>query len=315
MNDFFDYLMTNENCTEQSIKLFKCLKLEWFKEFDFSSLSIDDIGCLLRSKVTSYHSMKYIYRLLLLYLNYTGCNQLLYEELNSIGFNEFCMTYKPKTSKFISHSEFLEICKNIDTFEEYNELYQLTLFQSIYEGIYCGDYSVLYNLRASDVDVNNNTVTLRNSEDEVYTIPISSDLANNLIALSREPYWYSRNRNCDRCEHRLYGDYVDSCLKTAYKNGETKNRKYSYYRIIKKIANEYTDKNLSSRYIFISGLIQHIKLELQKNDLTLDDAFSRGRKNKMIHSIISEQILKYKYSGTVSDLRKYVNGFIDDFKD
>lgn len=313
--NFLDFLK-EEGTKDSVINVYKSLK--WLSEHDYTNYSIADIeNMLINQKITSYSKFIIHYRALSSYLKYIG-NIRLYDELNNTYMDDLWFKIKPKTSgKYISYDDYLTICKDIENFEEYNALYQLTLFQCVYEGIYCGDFSVLYNLRASDVDETNNIVTLRNSEDEMYTIPISNDLANNLITLSREPYWYSKNRNCDECKFMMKGNFADSCLKVVTRKENYKERSSMYLRIIKKVSDEYTDKKLSAKRIFVSGLIKRIKDELDIYNITLEDAFSFWCANRIVHKIINDICNQYHYCENqqgINLLRRMLKGFIEELK-
>lgn len=212
--------------------------------------------------------------------------------------------YAPR--KFISSAEFEDIYDSILRHEEHNALYYASLFASIYHGIYSDDLSALKNLRASDIDG-----TSVHVGDIVIDIPI--ELSRNLLSLADSNTWWRNNR------YGVYkvgtkGLYDDSCFKVESRNGTTEyTYRYSYYRMLRKIAKEYVGRGLTPLQLYVSGIMSRLSKRLDDIGVALEDAFSDNNKNRSVSRIIRDELDYSGYDIEVRNFREMVKGHIDTF--
>ncbi len=214
--------------------------------------------------------------------------------------------------KFISNPEYERVLSDICMQEYYNPLYYRVLFRSIYEGIYNDDLSVLKNLRASDI--HGNIVTLREDNDHSYELVISDTLASELLELSCISIWKRPNRN-GVCRIHQKGLYKDTIFKIEDRKTTAKEGSYqfSYYARLRKISNEYLGYQLLPLQLFVSGIMYRINLKLHENGLSLKQAFSDNNRKPVVHTIISNELLRCNRQIEVGNLRELVKGHLDVF--
>ena len=223
------------------------------------------------------------------------------------------MAKKVAPKKFISHSSFESVYHEVGVYEEHNSFYQQTLFRCLYEGIYNDDMSVIKNLRASDV--NENTVTLREDNGNVYELLVSEKLANDLKALGDINVW-ERNNRFGVCKIKITGLYEDSCFKVENRKGSKENAyRYTYYRILRKISKEYLEYNLLPLQTYISGIMYRIKLNMREHDIKIKEAFSDMNKSRLVRSIISDELIRCNCNTEVKNFREMVKGHLEVFAD
>lgn len=213
--------------------------------------------------------------------------------------------------KFINNEQFKQIIHDIEMYEEYNSLYYTTLFQAVYEGIYNDDLSVLKNLRGKDI--NGNIVTLHEDSGHVYKIKVSERLAKDLKQLSHMDKWLRPNR-FGLCQVDVKGVYPDSVFKVESRTTNSENSyKFSYYSKLRKIAKEYVGHSLLPLQLYASGIMYRIKTELEKNNVTLEDAFSQSNRNRIAHMIIEKELIRTNSGIEIGNFREMVKGHIDVF--
>lgn len=212
--------------------------------------------------------------------------------------------YAPR--KFISSAEFEDIYDSILRHEEHNALYYASLFASIYHGIYSDDLSALKNLRASDIDG-----TSVHVGDIVIDVPI--ELSRNLLSLADSNTWW-RNNRYGAYKVGTKGLYDDSCFKVESRNGTTEyTYRYSYYRMLRKIAKEYVGRGLTPLQLYVSGIMSRLSKRLDDVGVTLEDAFSDNNKNRSVSRIIRDELDYSGYDIEVRNFREMVKGHIDTF--
>ena len=249
-----------------------------------------------------------------LYNNGLYDNENLY--LVSQSINKEILWRKAKVlapKKFISNELYEETILNIETFEPYNSLYYSTLFSCIYEGIYCDDMSVLWNLRGSDI--HDNIVTLRHNNGTVYDLKISHRLAENLKELSEIDVW-ERKARYGTIKINVSGEYVDSCFKIETRNNSSNNPdayRNAYYGKLRKIVKEYVEYNLIPSQIFVSGIMHRIKIELKKYDVSLQYVFAELGKNYKHTQVIKNELARCHYNIDTFNFNNIVSGHIDVF--
>lgn len=217
--------------------------------------------------------------------------------------------------KFLSHKQFKEVYHNIGMYEEYNALYYQTLFWCLYEGIYNNDMSVLKNLRAKDIV--GNEITLREDNGNTYKLIVPQQLADDLIELSSYDTWERKGRYETPVRIKIKGLYPDSCFKVEHRKEDSKTTySFSYYQKLRKIAKEYLEYNLLPLQIYISGIMYRIRLQLEKHNISLEDAFAYQSRDRLVGDIISQELKRCNYVNIkTGNFREIVNGYIEVFEE
>lgn len=230
--------------------------------------------------------------------------------VDSIDRKELWERTKPDDiQKFISHKQYEEVCHDIEMWEEHNALYYQTLFMAIYEGIYSNDMSVLKNLRAKDIE--KGKVILRPDDGKEYYLDVSNKLLNNLQELSEVATWEQTARY-GYIQLTLVGDYFDTCFKTVQRNAK-RNEAWSYHYRLKKVADDYIERPVRAYELFISGIAYRIAKELKANGITMQEAFAAHNRNKLIGSIISDELDRCHYSNQVKNFRELIENYLNVF--
>ena len=247
-----------------------------------------------------------------LYAKYLENDKLL-DIIQAIDRNALWKKAKPTASKkFISNEDFESTYHDVGIMEETNAFYYQTLFRALYEGIYSDDMSVLKNLRASDI--NGNVVTLHDDNGNTHDLEISLGLAEDLKELGRMQTWERKNK------HRIYeikveGLFPDSCFKTEIRKGSSKySYRFTYYRILRKIAKEYLEYNLLPLQLYTSGIMHRITLKLNEHNIDLEEAFSDQNRDRLIGKIISDELNRCGYVTEVKNFRQMVKGHLEIFR-
>lgn len=246
--------------------------------------------------------------------NYPFEGNTLLELVNSIDKKQLWKKIKPTArKKFVTYPDLKRVIKDIELFEEFNELYYKTLFRCIYEGIYCEDMSVLKNLRGSDV--HGNSVTLREDNGNVYNLTITSELASDIVELSHKQIWERRNRY-GVCRVDMRGIYSNSVFKVEErKSANTQNDKvrFCYYDKLRKICERYLDNNISPFQLYISGVMYRIVTKLKEQNININDAMSLHNRDKNIQMIIQEELTRSNYGSELGNFKEIVRGHSDIF--
>lgn len=215
--------------------------------------------------------------------------------------------------KFISYKQYKETVHEIGVYEDFNALYYQSLFKCIYEGLYNDDMSVLKNLRKSDIG--DGIVTLREDNGHIYKLKVSERLTYELKQLADINTWERQNR-FGVFEVEAKGVYPDSVFKVESRNRGTNSGdsyKFSYYNKLRKISKEYIDYSLPPFQLYISGLMYRIITELNKNNITLQEAFTEDSRNKTAYSIISKELIRCNYETNISNFKEIVKGHLEIF--
>lgn len=236
----------------------------------------------------------------------------LYQMIQSLDKKLLWKKAKPNAKKkFISYKQCKEVIHDIEMYEEYNPLYYTTLFQSIYEGLYNDDLSVLKNLRKSDID--ENIITLREDNGHVYKIKVSERLAKDLRQLADITTWKRPNR-FGICNVDMRGVYPDSVFKIENRSTASNDSfRFTYYAKLRKIAKEYLEYSLLPLQLFTSGVMHRIKVELEKNNISLEDAFADNSRNRMAHLIIQKELIRCNSNIETGNFRELVKGHLESF--
>lgn len=240
-------------------------------------------------------------------------NDNAYQIVQSLDKKLLWKKAKPNSKKkFISNEQFETIIKDIATYEEYNALYFELLFSCIYHGIYSDNMSVLKNLRSSDIQ-EDGMVTLREDNAHVYKIKIPLRLAKDLKQLATIDKWLRPNR-FGLCQVDMKGVYLDSVFKVENRTTNSDDSyKFSYYSKLRKISKEYVGYTLLPLQLYASGIMHRIKIELDKNNITLEEAFAQNSRNRTAHMIIEKELVRCNSSIEISNFRELVKGHLDAF--
>ena len=241
-------------------------------------------------------------------------NDNAYEILQSIDKKLLWKRAKPNAKrKFISYQQYEQIIKDISTYEEHNALYYELLFTCIYHGIYNQDLSVIKNLRSRDID-DDGMVVLREDTGHIYKFKIPERLAKDLKQLASINTWERKNR-FGLCKVDMRGVNNDSVFKIENrKTASEGSYRFTYYSKLRKIAKEYLEYNLLPLQLYTSGLMHRIKTELDKNDISLEEAFKDNSRNKTAHLIIQKELIRSNSGIEIGNFRELVKGHLESFK-
>lgn len=214
--------------------------------------------------------------------------------------------------KFISYEQYKRVVHDIAMYEEYNSLYYELLFSCIYFGIYNDDLSVIKNLRKSDIN-DDGMILLREDSGYTYKFKIPEKLALDLKKLADIDIWERPNR-FSVCKVDMRGLYPDSVFKIESRNTASDGSyRFSYYAKLRKIAKEYLEYSLLPLQLYASGLMYRIKIELEKNGVSLEEAFADNSRNRTAHMIIEKELIRCNSGIEISNFRELVKSHIDVF--
>ena len=240
-------------------------------------------------------------------------NDNLHQLVSSLDKKLLWKKCKPNAKKkFISEKDYQRVIKDIATYEEYNSLYYELLFSCIWNGIYNDDLSVIKNLRSSKID-DNGIVALEEDNGHAYKIKVPEKLASDLKQLANISAWQRPNRH-GICNVEMRGVYKDSVFKVEHRTTSSNGSyRFTYYSKLRKIAKEYLEHSLLPLQLYTSGMMHRIKTELEKNNISLVEAFADNSRNKMAHLIIQKELIRCNSSVEVGNFRELVKGHLDSF--
>ena len=236
----------------------------------------------------------------------------LYQMIQSLDKSLLWKKSKPNAKrKFISYNQFKETLDEIEKYEEYNTLYFQLIFRCVYEGIYNDDMSVAKNLRSSEIETN--TVVLHEDNGHTYKLKITEKLAEDLKKLEQISYWERPNRY-GVCKVDMRGAYYDSVFKIESRNTSSDGTyRHSYYARLRKISKEYIGYSITPLQLYVSGIMHRLNLELNKNNITLEEAFADRNYDKLSYSIIEKELVRCNYNGEVNHFKDLVRGHLESF--
>ena len=240
-------------------------------------------------------------------------NDNLYQLVNSLDKKLLWKKCKPNAKKkFISEKDYQRVVKDIATYEEYNALYYELLFSCIWNGVYSDDLSVIKNLRSSDIGIDG-TIVLNEDNGHTYKLKVPEKLASDLKQLASIGVWQRPNR-FGICNVEMRGVYKDSVFKVEHRSTSSNGSyRFSYYSKLRKIAKEYLEHTLLPLQLYTSGVMYRIKVELEKNNISLEEAFADNSRNKMAHLIIQKELIRCNSGIEVTNFRELVKGHLDAF--
>lgn len=240
-------------------------------------------------------------------------NDNAYQILQSLDKKLLWKKAKPfSKKKFISHEQYQRIIKDIATYEEYNSLYYELLFSCIWYGIYSDDLSVIKNLRSRDID-DDGVIVLREDNGHTYKLKVPEKLALDLKQLANISTWQRRNR-FGICNVDMRGLHSDSVFKIENRSTASNDSfRFTFYAKLRKIAKEYLEYSLLPLQLYASGIMYRIKSELEKNDISLEEAFANNSRNKTAHLIIEKELVRCNSGIEIGNFRELVKGHLDCF--
>lgn len=240
-------------------------------------------------------------------------NDNLYQLISSLDKKVLWKKCKPNAKKkFISNEDYKRVIKDIATYEEYNSLYYELLFSCIWHGIYNEDLSVIKNLRSSKIN-DNGVITLEEDNGHAYKIKVPEKLASDLRLLASINIWQRPNR-FGICNVEMRGMHKDSVFKIEHRSTSSNGSyRFTYYSKLRKIAKEYLEHNLLPLQLYTSGIMHRIKTELNKNSISLEEAFADNSRNKMAHLIIQKELVRCNSNIEIGNFRELVKGHLDSF--
>mgnify|MGYP003304146361 CR=1 FL=1 len=240
-------------------------------------------------------------------------NDNLYQIASSLDKKMLWKKCKPRAKKkFINNEEYQRVIKDIATYEEYNALYYELLFSCIWNGLYNEDLSVIKNLRTSNIG-NDGVVILEEDNGHIYKLKIPEKLASDLKKLADINTWQRPNR-FGICNVEMRGAYSDSVFKIENRSTASNDSfRFTYYAKLRKIAKEYLEYSLLPLQLYTSGIMNRIKVELEKNGVSLEEAFADNSRHKMAHLIIQKELIRCNSSIETSNFRELVKGHLDSF--
>lgn len=240
-------------------------------------------------------------------------NDNAYQVVQSLDKKLLWKKCKPQAKKkFISNEQYQMIIKDIATYEEYNALYYELLFSCIWNGIYSDDLSVLKNLRKSDIQ-DDGIITLQEDNDHIYKLKVPEKLALDLKKLADINIWERRNR-FGVCKVDMRGLYSDSVFKIENRSTASNDSfRFTFYAKLRKIAKEYLEYSLLPLQLYTSGIMHRVKTELEKNGISLEEAFADNSRNKMAHLIIQKELVRCNSNIELGNFRELVKGHLESF--
>ena len=240
-------------------------------------------------------------------------NDNAYQVIQSIDKKLLWKKCKPRAKKkFISNEQYQMIIKDIATYEEYNALYYELLFSCIWYGIYNDDLSVIKNLRKSDIG-DDGMIKLTEDNGHTYKLKVPEKLASDLKQLASINTWQRRNR-FGVCNVDMRGLYSDSVFKIENRSTASNDSfRFTFYAKLRKIAKEYLEYSLLPLQLYTSGIMYRVKTELEKNSISLEDAFADNSRNKMAHLIIQKELVRCNSNIELGNFRELVKGHLESF--
>ena len=240
-------------------------------------------------------------------------NDNAYQIIQSLNKKLLWKKAKPQAKKkFISYEQYQRVVKDIATYEEYNALYYELLFSCIWLGVYSDDLSVIKNLRSSDIG-DDGVIVLREDNGHTYKFKVPERFAKDLKQLSNVNVWQRPNR-FGICNVEMRGSYPDSVFKIESRSTASDDSyKFTFYAKLRKIAKEYLEHSLLPLQLYTSGVMYRIKIELEKNNITLEEAFADNSRNKMAHLVISKELIRCNSGIEIGNFRELVKGHLDSF--
>lgn len=170
----------------------------------------------------------------------------------------------------------------------------------------------LFNEQAQDIIIPDRAfVTLHDDSGEVFDLDISKDLAGKLLDLAAKTEATRRNRN-NTFLVPIYGRDSDSVFKFEKRSGNGL-PSHNLYRILRRINKNFVGFSIRPYHLYLSGVMNQIKKNLEANGLSLEFAFETYPMQRMGQKIIQDELNRVHAVCDRNQLRGIVSGFIGDF--
>lgn len=237
---------------------------------------------------------------------------------------EFCR------QKYFNNDMFKKICEEIELNEEYNSAQYITLFQSIYEGIYDKNLTPLFDLTTDNISVKQNKITFYDNNKKSVELNVSEELIENMLKLSKCNTWFTRNCKGTISKREIKGKRPNSIFKSEVRKArsaeteinsklEVENSRLQHvlYRRLRKITEEYFgDGKIEPFQIYVSGILNRICNQLAEKGLPVELLFKENLpRNSVAYEIIENELLKSNYCNndnlyeSLNSLRYQIRGY------
>lgn len=314
-----DFILSVNNNSQNTMK-----KYSWIGDLDNNITAKEFEKIIIDHEPKSKREITVILNTAARYAKYCGDNNILnvVEEVRKIGRKNIWLTAKPNAKKiFISHSDFEKVKNELDPQEKLdncfqnNTLFYRTLFWAVYEGIFNYNMDYLENLRATDIDMNNNSITLRDNNNETIVMEdLPEQLLIDLSECSKKEVWIQNKRGGSSAPYDLVGKYNDSCFKSVHQKANH-NLKASYQEKLKKITNYYFSGTISPTHIYYSGIAYRIGQRLKVNGITIEEAFRYKNNSWLPTKIIEQELKRSHYNNPVSKFKEIIDGHLEIMED
>ena len=224
---------------------------------------------------------------------------------------------KTASKRYISHKEFMEVIRKILTYTDdetnlLNTEYYAALFWCIYEGVYNSDYSLLINMRTSNID--KKTITIYDNDEAEYKFVFPKKLINLLITIGEQNVWETTNATIP-----IKGKYQDSCFKISQRVVKGKNgnrvRVYNSYWVAyrhryRTIVNTYIKRKLLPQELYVSGIMHRIILRAKKENIDWREIFKENNRDTKQNLIILQELKHSHYDVSIKRFREMVRDYL-----
>ena len=154
---------------------------------------------------------------------------------------------------------------------------------------------------------------MREDNGHTYKFKVPERLAKDLKQLASVNIWERKNR-FGTCKVDMRGANNDSVFKIENRStASSDSYKFTFYAKLRKIAKEYLEYSLLPLQLYTSGIMHRIKVELEKNNISLEEAFADNSRNRMAYLIISKELVRCNSNIEIGNFRELVKGHLDSF--
>lgn len=286
----------------------KCIHEIGMKTIDSQNIDLDELNSvddliivLSESKVNSFSTLRMLQNTIKEYARFSN-NKMLYNLAEQINIRTIWEEIRHESRpSFLCHKHFMQIYNDL-AYKE-NGLYLQTLFRTVYEGI--SDFNVLVNLRKADIQ--DNVVTVRGKNEDIWTIEVTEELATKLVALSGVDEWQRHNIH-DYFSIPLTGKFADSVFKIECRTQFSDNNCiYVYRNRLKMIAKEYIGYPVSAQNLSMSGIIYRISEKFGISEFDFPQSLKEDfRIDGKLRNIIENELARSHYESNARYFKNYV---------
>ena len=156
-------------------------------------------------------------------------------------------------------------------------------------------------------------IILQEDNGHTYKLKVTEKLASDLKQLASINTWQRRNR-FGVCNVDMRGLHSDSVFKIENRSTASNDSfRFTFYAKLRKIAKEYLEYSLLPLQLYASGIMHRIKMELERNGISLDEAFADNSRNKTAHIIIEKELIRCNSNIGLGNFRELVKGHLENF--